>query len=649
MKAPLTMSTQHRHPHISGLDGLRAVAVSLVLVYHLFPPLLPGGYLGVDIFFVISGFLISTLLFREWSINGRINLRGFWKRRARRLLPALSLTLLVSTAVGFVVGGDVLFRIREQVFGALFFVSNWVFIGSGTDYFAQDTPELFRNTWSLAIEEQFYLFLPLAVIIMLRFRSWRVVAIVFTALGSLSAYHMWTMSLAGAAPTRMYFGSDSHVFGLLFGVALAASLSSPLHTKTQEGRGRPTVVLFPQWLCTLVTVLGFVTIGWLVVSLPEGSPQSFEGGFLLATVASLAIIATVSRPGSRVGRLLDNWPMRYVGERSYGIYLWHWPVLIIVRQVAVNLWGPQTPTWVIGVITLTVTLAIAHLSHRYVETPIRKLGFRQAQAEFWDAISRRDWGPKKRFVSLTLTGVFFLTVPLTAGGLLNATETTSVELAIERGRDAAAASTAYSDQSVKDSNDHPDSAEPGEERTAAPREEETLDPQALKHGPDVTAVGDSVMLASAPEITSRFTGAYIDAEVSRGLGYGVSLIDEQSTNRALRPIIVVGLGTNGPIDPEDLNRIHQLSDTSRVILVNAFGDRWWIPEVNEQLRTFADAHRGVVLADWDGKIGEHPEFLAGDLIHPHAEGGQVYAEIIADAIAELETPEEVVGYQVARW
>ena len=152
--------------HLSGLDGLRAIAVGMVLVYHLFPTSLPGGFLGVDIFFTISGFLITALLLREYQRDGSIHLGAFWARRARRLIPAIVLVTLVTTTLGLIISRDVLVGIGAQVFGALFFVSNWVFIGRGSDYFAQDTPELLRNTWSLGIEEQFYLVLPLVLLLL---------------------------------------------------------------------------------------------------------------------------------------------------------------------------------------------------------------------------------------------------------------------------------------------------------------------------------------------------------------------------------------------------------------------------------------------------------------------------------------------------
>ena len=649
------MHDTKRQQRLGGLDGLRAIAVGLVLVYHLFPPLMPGGFLGVDVFFAISGFLIATLLMREHDSKGRINLADFWRRRARRLLPALGLVVAVTTAASFIVGGDLLYHIRQQVIGALLFVSNWVFIAFGTDYFAQDTPELLRNTWSLAIEEQFYLLLPLVLIVLLR-RSRKVLVVtVFTLLGAGSAWLMWHYSLAGIDATRIYFGSDSHVFGLLFGVALAALLHRP-----RTNAAAPASLTRPQAIVnTVIVIAGLSCFMWLSLTLVEGSAESFEGGFQLATLAALVTVAAVTRPAAPLARVLDMRPLAYIGERSYGIYLWHWPVLLLVRQSLGPAAGLTTPVWVIGLVTLAITLAAAGLSYRFVETPIRRYGLRTSWNAFWGALAGRMSRPVTKRRALTVFSITFLAVPLVGGALLTAPNRTSSEEAIERGREATQ-STPQGAEGTQPDTDAPDRADgfqadpeakkspSADDGTGAADAEAEAAPQQLNHGLDLTAVGDSVMLASAPELSDAFAGVDIDAEVSRGLGYAVSYVEELAQAGSLRPILVIGLGTNGPISDDDLTAIAQIAEKRRIILVNAFADRWWVPEVNEQLTAFADEHRGVVVADWNGSIAPHPELLAGDLVHPHPEGGEVYATAIANAIDELNAQDERIGFGVPR-
>uniref|UniRef100_UPI00197C3ED3 acyltransferase family protein n=1 Tax=Microbacterium sp. CPCC 204701 TaxID=2493084 RepID=UPI00197C3ED3 len=257
--APLNRPPARLH----GLDGLRAIAVTLVVVYHLFPPaLLPGGFIGVDVFFVISGFLITSLLLREHDATGRIRLGRFWVRRARRLLPALVAVVAVCSTLAWVVGGDVLVRLGAQIAGVATFSYNWLSIAGGGGYFAAATPELFRNFWSLAVEEQFYVLWPLVLPLVLFLpRAWLriAVAMVFAAA---SAIWMGAVISRGDDLTRAYFGTDTHAFGLLLGVALAFLLA-PLFT-------RPAAADVP----AMVHVPGGIDLapGWHIV-LPPSAPR----------------------------------------------------------------------------------------------------------------------------------------------------------------------------------------------------------------------------------------------------------------------------------------------------------------------------------------------------------------------------------------
>ncbi|MFK4808377.1 acyltransferase family protein, partial [Microbacterium sp. ZW CA_36] len=221
----------------AGLDGMRAIAVTLVVVYHLFPPhVLPGGFLGVDVFFVISGFLITSLLLREHTATGRVALGRFWQRRARRLLPALAVVVAVCSALAWLIGGDVLVDLDAQVLGAATFSYNWVSIGGGGGYFAAATPELFRNFWSLAVEEQFYLVWPLVFpLFLLLPRAWARIAAAF-ALAAGSAAWMGVVVSSGGDLTRAYFGTDTHAFGLLLGVGLAFLLAPLSRARWADSR-----------------------------------------------------------------------------------------------------------------------------------------------------------------------------------------------------------------------------------------------------------------------------------------------------------------------------------------------------------------------------------------------------------------------------
>ena len=351
---------------LAGLDGLRALAIIAVLVFHLDPSWLPGGFLGVDIFFVVSGFLITTLLVRERVATGTIDLPGFWSRRARRLIPALVVCVPAAVLLARLSEGDLLVGIGRQVLGAATFTSNWLEIHAGTDYFAATSPQLLMNLWSLAVEEQFYLIWPLAVLGLVAVtRRPEVRAATALGLAVLSAGLM-ALRLDPDSPTRVYYGTDTHVMGLMLGAALAFAYAAPHRawtTSTWWAEHRRQVAAV-----ALVTLLGLMALGG------EDSALTFRGGIMLASVATTALVlVVVERPG-RLRAVLELPPARWIGVRSYGIYLWHWPVFLVIgSDLPVAPGGGAyllTRVWCV-----VVTFVIADLSYRFVETPVRRHGF----------------------------------------------------------------------------------------------------------------------------------------------------------------------------------------------------------------------------------------------------------------------------------
>ncbi|MDH6238001.1 acyltransferase family protein [Cryobacterium sp. CG_9.6] len=588
---------------LSGLDGLRAIAVVAVVIYHFFPDVLPGGFIGVDVFFVISGFLITGLLVSEHTRTGRVSLRNFWQRRARRLVPPLVPLLLACSTAAWLIGGDVLVGIGAQLLGAVTFGYNWVSIANDASYFAVDQPELFRNLWSLAVEEQFYVIWPLLLLAILLLRKpWMRLALV-AALAVASMLWMAGLYQPGVDPTRAYYGSDTHSFGLFTGASLALLLRRPAGARNELPRLRP-------WLGG-AALLGIAAAAlWL----PEDGAATYRGGLALVSVLTAVAIWAGVR-GGRFGELLDATPLRYVGERSYGIYLWHWPVLVLL-QVGL----PGTPSvWhvlLLGVLAAAITLGASVASYRWLETPVRRDGVRGTISRLmtvWRLPLRR------RSLVVALVAVLVLTSGGTAAALVTAPVLTTAEIEIARGQraiDAAAKAAAR--------------AEAAAARVAAAA------PAALPEGATITAVGDSVMLASAPELQTAFPGISIDAAVSRGMHSAAGILQELNQAGTLRPVVVVGLGTNGPITAAELDAVKSaIGPTRKLILVNAYADRDWTEGVNASLASFAASNRLVELANWHDAIAPRTDLLAGDGVHPGTDGGQLYTDAVTAAVQRL--------------
>ncbi|MFH8252119.1 acyltransferase family protein [Microbacterium sp. B2969] len=617
------MIAAHVTSRFAGLDGLRAIAVVLVVAYHLFPgSWIRGGFIGVDVFFVISGFLITALLLREQDAFARVDLAAFWRRRARRLLPALGLVVTVCATTAWVVGGDLLVRLGEQVRGAATFSYNWTSIAGGTGYFADATPELFRNVWSLAVEEQFYVLWPLVfpLFLLLPRSRWRAGAAV--GLGALSAGWMTVLVATGTDVTRAYFGTDTHAFGILLGVALAFLLQRPL-AAPPEWMLRPRVR-------AATGAAGAGAVGGIVLltTVPAGqSAATFPGVLLAASILTAVAIVGSVWPRSALGPALDRQPLTWIGARSYGIYLWHWPLLVLV-VAATGSTVAATP-WPLGLGVLGLTLAVSEISYRVLEMPIRRRGFRATAR----GLGRRLTGtPVARLRAIVAVAVAAAMLGGTSAAIAAAPETTSGETAVQAGIDA-----------LHDAKPAPTPVVALSAASPAPS------PTPVT-GSEVSAIGDSVMLASAPALLERYPGIQIDAAVSRSTWAGPGILQALADSGQLRAYVVIGLGTNGPVDEGSLERMAQIAGPDRhIVLVNAFAPRDWIAGVNADLTAFAAAHPGTAVADWSGAIAGRTGLLAGDHIHPGEPGGRVYADAVAQAVADLEADRAMRAFRADRW
>ena len=612
MTRPLTSTHDTPAPpiaRVAGLDGLRAIAVIVVVLFHLTPGLMIGGYLGVDVFFVVSGFIITRLLLTEHATQGGIRLGAFWVRRARRLLPALVLLLLVISSAALAVGGDVLVGLGGQLAASLTFSSNWYFIVTGSDYFAHTAPELFRNLWSLAVEEQFYLLWPVVLLfVVLRLSRGGRVAFL-AALTAASAVAM-ALLLVPASPTAVYYSTGTHAFGLTLG-ALLAVVSHRWPTHALEWRRGVRAGLGVAGVVALAGLLALSAV------MPGEADWTYQGGLVAVAVLTSVLIAAFLVPGSTLARTIDAAPLRWVGERSYGIYLWHWPVFVLLAAALPGWTRDVGSAWLLGAIAAVVTVVAAALSFRFIETPIRRNGFR-ASWRAWVGGWRRS-----RLAALASA----LVLALVVGGLAG----TATAIVVQPSASEVEQRVQAGEHALRET------PRPTPSPSATPSPQPGGPPPQLS-GEHITAVGDSVMLAAVPELQEAFPGIHIDAAVSRQMWTAPGILRELRDAGALRRVVVVALGTNGSIGEETLLEIREVLGPEReLVLVTAQAPRGWIPGVNAQLAAFAWQYRNVELADWYTAIQPNLGELARDQVHFGHVGATIFTATITQALQRLAT------------
>ena len=588
-------------PPIPALDGIRAIAVIAVLLYHADLLWAPGGFLGVEVFFVLSGFLITALLWSELVASGGLGFRGFWFRRARRLLPALFGLLLVTLAAFLIGWPHEIAAIRGDVAAAFTYSSNWYLIGVNRSYFQTvGRPSPFGHLWSLAIEEQFYLLWPLALVLLYKVvrRPKRVAGFIGGA-ALLSAIAMWVL-YNGNDPSRVYYGTDTRAAGLLIGAALAV-LWRPWTPGFK-------VKVSPRALELAALGAGAILV-WAFWRWDEFSSFTYRPGLQLVSLASAVLVAASVHPETRLHAVLGWKPLRWIGRRSYGIYLWHWPVYVVTRP-GIDLGWSSGPTLVLR---LGLTLLLAELSFRYVEEPIRRgalgrLGTRFAARARTARVQRR----RTQLGWATASLAFLIALGLIVGGVVSAPTPalSASQLALISGVPAVAPVTT----------EHPDTTERSSPSPTTPL--------------SVVAIGDSVMVDTQNALRAQIPGIYVDALVGRHLRGGISVLRSLRNQHRLGDVVVIHLGTNGAFTSADFDSIMQvLQGIQRVVFINLRVPRRWETPDNRTIAAGVRRYSNAVLLDWHNRWHEcGTNVFWSDGIHPTPSGAACYARMVATAV-----------------
>jgi len=688
-----------RVPYLPGLDGMRALAVVAVMVYHANSDWLPGGFFGVEMFFVISGYLITLLLISERERTYRISLRHFWLRRARRLLPALFTMMFFVVVWTAIFKYEALGALRGDVIAGFFYVSNYYQIWEGLGYTAAGDFAPLRHLWSLAVEEQFYLFWPVVMIFLLgrngtrqvaAVSRWLFVAAVLLTVATALLFYPGPIAEPNVTPDAywwigdrpinkidtLYLGTISRLSGILLGSAFAmvwrplAIVRGPLRSKGRLFDG-----------LALLAIVGF---GWLCwntyLVTPSGAdPLVFRGGLFLGGLATLVIIAAVTHRGAYANRVLGNRVFRWIGTRSYGLYLYHWPIYQMIRGVAGNKLTVRE-----FVFALLLTTIVTELSYRFVETPIRQGRFGLRWHRIFAGTRRAPKVLATGAVAMAaavglFVGAVLLTAPLEQNEIAQALdageEFTTDLLAVD---DIPVASTTTTSTTTTTSAPPimtvpgvldptldpsgsvvPDASSPPTTAPATTVPPTTVPPTTLPpvavgqlgvvssleglaplaipptvSGFPLVALGDSVMLGAAEELQAR--GFQVDALQSRQMKAFVPTMQTLKDNGTFGSVVVVHLGTNGGFSQETLDAmLATVADVPVVLLLTGKADRGWIADNNAKLRAVPATHPNVTVVDWEVLSATcEGRCFYDDGIHLTQSGQNFYADVIGKVLAQ---------------
>jgi peptidoglycan/LPS O-acetylase OafA/YrhL len=575
--------------HISSIDGLRAIAVTAVVLYHLGISWIPGGFLGVDLFFVISGYVITRLILDSINQSSALDLRAFYAARIRRIYPGF-LFMVISTIIFIGVWApEAIKRFLSDLPYALSGTINWALVARNQDYFETiGRPPLLQHTWSLAVELQFYLIWPIILLTVLKYFGKKNVARIALIIAIISGTILFLVSLQldqanSAKVSHIYFGTDTHSLGLFLGSALAVSwipqnLSANISRRAQD-------------VIDGIGVVGLLGLISTFLFIDESNASLYQIAFPLAAIFGCLVIISLVHPASRFAPIISTPPFRWIGQRSYGIYIWHWVIFQVTRP-SVDLSGE---TWALYLARVLLVLALADISLRWVEIP-----FRQGQVQTWfrgmKYRSSRERVRQQISVLVSIIAVLAVTTSISVSAINKSNQISQVI---------------------------------NEELTD--QEESPVD---LGSTTGLWVTGDSVILGIRSKLENKEHISLVNARVGRQAPELLAVMRVDQSSVPSSPVIF-NLGNNNALSEQTVVEIFEvIKNQPQIIVVNTAVPRPWRDLNNAIISKVASNYANVKLVDWDRISKDRPELFAPDGVHLSPMGSDVYVDLVLSVLVK---------------
>lgn len=600
---PLSIKSENKKTsighHILGVNGLKGLAIIGVTLFHMFPQMIPGGFLGVSLFFVISGYLLAYSTERQWQEH-RYSIMGYVKSRIKRIYPPLLIMLLVTIGVYSYIVPKTMEGIRPEFLSIVLGYNNWWQILQNSDYFtriANASP--FTPLWFLAIELQYFAIWPIlfSMYNILESKVKRNTGIAFMIVLSIGAALIMPLRYTpGVDVTPFYYGTDTRIYALLFGAVLGL-----LKARRIDDQPYSTIATYSAYFVYILLVAATIG-GYIVVN--GQNPLVYKWLLLAFTCIFVVMIAFCENRYVSIGKVTDNPILTWLGKRSYGIFLWQYPVLFLAHKLKGQTFFSNDVVYylILTAIILLLTVVTDALSTIVINRDARIAFIRDC----------------KRFALIVVSAVSLVFVVLGVQSVIMSSDVKINDLSEVQGKIEANAAN----------------QELANKKALEARREVTQDELS-----GVVGIGDSVMLGAAHDLRNVLPNVYIDAQVSRYVGAGIDIAKQLDAEGQLGDIVLIGLGTNGPItdyyEPETKALVEYLGPNRKIFWINVYGpDLEWQDPNNRYLEELAKKHSNITIIDWYGAVSQHSEWLSDDGVHPNDLGVEEYAKLIRTSIEE---------------